>query len=140
MTSNLLKPYVLFPPFLIHRPNPSCPLRAQSPFRETQSSKPPNTQECTSLELGLAPLRRACETLTLKFRSEEEDLSRLAEIWASYRPTDGRPSSLRAGALRDFRKGYFRKVVQDSEERVPRYKRTVAVSPRTQWRGRWGKR
>lgn len=84
-------------------------------------------QECTALELGLAPLRRACETLSLKFRSEEEDLQRLSEIWTSYRPHDGRPSSLRAGALRDFRKGYFRKVVQDSEERIPRYKKTVMV-------------
>lgn len=60
--------------------------------------------ECTALELGLAPLRRACDQLASKVRSEEEDLQRLADIWGSYRPTDGRPSSLRAGALRDFRK------------------------------------
>lgn len=93
----------------------------------------------------MAPLRRACEQLALKVRSEEEDLQRLADIWSSYRPTDGRPSSLRAGALRDFRKQsvpppilvrdvasdarrYFRKVVADSEERIPRYKKTISVS------------
>ena len=65
-----------------------------------------DSQECTALHLGLRPLSRAYEQLHKKVKSEEEDLQRLADIWGSYRPTDGRPSSLRAGALRDFRKGY----------------------------------
>jgi hypothetical protein len=121
-------------------------------------------QECTALHLGLRPLSRAYAQLSAKVKSEEEDLQRLADIWSSYRPSDGRPSNLRAGALRDFRKGYvffpflsflfsifcliwrclalldrtclgillifryFRKVVQDSEERIPRYKQSIIVS------------
>jgi hypothetical protein len=63
-------------------------------------------QECTALHLGLRPLSRAYAQLSAKVKSEEEDLQRLADIWSSYRPSDGRPSNLRAGALRDFRKGY----------------------------------
>jgi hypothetical protein len=63
-------------------------------------------QECTALHLGLRPLSRAYAQLSAKVKSEEEDLQRLADIWGSYRPSDGRPSNLRAGALRDFRKGY----------------------------------
>jgi hypothetical protein len=64
-----------------------------------------NLQECTALHLGLRPLSRAYAQLSAKVKSEEEDLQRLADIWSSYRPSDGRPSNLRAGALRDFRKG-----------------------------------
>lgn len=69
------------------------------------SARLADKQECTALHLGLRPLSRAYQQLSQKVKSEEEDLQRLADIWGSYRPIDGRPSNLRAGALRDFRKG-----------------------------------
>jgi nucleoporin p58/p45 len=56
----------------------------------------------SALAQGLTSLESSLNQLRVKVLAEEGDLSRIAEIWETFKSVDGRPGAVRVAAHRDF--------------------------------------
>ncbi|KAK8844698.1 hypothetical protein IAR55_006547 [Kwoniella newhampshirensis] len=83
-------------------------------------------EEYSAISHTLKSLGASLTQLREKMINEGRDIERVKEIWDAYRSAEGRMGQVRLGAYREFPQEFFGRIASGMEERVGRYKRTIA--------------
>ncbi|WWD22750.1 hypothetical protein CI109_107243 [Kwoniella shandongensis] len=83
-------------------------------------------EEYSAISHTLKSLGSSLTQLREKMVNEGRDVERVKEIWDAYRSAEGRMGQVRLGAYREFPQEFFGRIANGMEERVGRYKKTIA--------------
>ncbi|KAL7420346.1 Nucleoporin nup49/NSP49 (Nuclear pore protein nup49/NSP49) [Cryptotrichosporon argae] len=84
------------------------------------------SDEYAAYAQGLAALSASLEQLAARFSTEAHDLQKLMEVWEAGKPAEARSGTVRPVAHRDFPHELFARTAAALEDRVVRYRKTIA--------------
>ncbi|WVO16070.1 hypothetical protein L204_103735 [Cryptococcus depauperatus] len=84
------------------------------------------SEEHAAIFQTLNSLKRSISQLRDKLLDQSRDVERIKDIWDIYKSGDGRMGQIKLGAYKEFPQEFFSKIASSMEERVNRYKKTLA--------------